>query len=284
MNKVWMITGASRGLGAHIAQAALSAGDRVVVTARNLRALDALFTDDADRVLKQALDVTDQAQASAVVDAALTRFGAIDVLVNNAGYGQLGPFETNTQADVERQFQTNVFGVFNLCRAVLPLMRTQRRGHVFNLSSVGGLIGMGGASLYSASKFAVEGFSEALAQEVASYGIHVTLVEPGVFRTDFLDRSSLAFGNVQVADYAALVDKLQASCAAGNHQQAGDPAKLGHALVSLANCDTPPLRFLGGSDAYTQVSAKLARMSSEIERWEALSCSTDGDWTTGSEN
>lgn len=276
MSKVWMITGASRGLGAHIAKAALAAGDRVVVTARRVQALDEIFDEAQDRVIKVALDVTDQTQAHAAVDAALTRFGRIDVLVNNAGYGQLGPFETNAETEVERQFKTNVFGVFNVCRAVLPLMRGQRRGHVFNLSSVGGLIGMGGASLYSASKFAVEGFSEALAQEVASFGIHVTLVEPGVFRTDFLDSSSMAFGTEQIADYAAFVNKLQASCAAGNHQQTGDPARLGEALVTLANSSAPPLRYLAGTDAYNQVSVKLVRMQDEIQRWQALSVSTDG--------
>lgn len=276
MSKVWLVSGASRGLGAHIAQAALDAGDCVVVTARNSAALDERFSDLSARVLKVALDVTDQAQAQAAVDATLTRFGRLDVLVNNAGYGQLGPFETNGQAEVDRQFQTNVFGVFNLCRAVLPLMRSQGRGHVFNISSMGGLIGMGGAALYSASKFAVEGFSESLAQEVGSFGIHVTLVEPGVFRTDFLDGSSMAFGSRQVADYAAFVDKLKASCAAGNHQQTGDPAKLGRALVTLANSDNPPMRYLAGSDAHAQVSAKLARMQDEIARWQELSVSTDG--------
>jgi NAD(P)-dependent dehydrogenase (short-subunit alcohol dehydrogenase family) len=276
MSKVWMITGASRGLGAFIARAALAAGDRVVVTARRMQALDECFTEGPDQLFKQVLDVTDPQQANAAADAALTHFGRIDVLVNNAGYGQLGPFETNSQAQVEQQFQTNVFGVFNVCRAVLPLMRNQRSGHIFNLSSVGGLIGMGGASLYSASKFAVEGFSEALAQEVASFGIRVTLVEPGVFRTDFLDGSSMAFGTLPVNDYAALVGKLQASCAAGNHQQTGNPAKLGNALVALANHDAPPLRYLAGSDAYSQVNAKLVRMHDEIEKWQALSASTDG--------
>lgn len=276
MSKVWLVTGASRGLGAHIAQAALDAGDRVVVTARRAAALEAHFNDRPDRVLKLELDVTDQAQAHVAVDATLARFGRLDVLVNNAGYGQLGPFETNAQADVERQFQTNVFGVFNVCRAVLPLMRAQRSGHVFNLSSMGGLIGMGGAALYSASKFAVEGFSESLAQEVASFGIRVTLVEPGVFRTDFLDPSSMAFGGEQIVDYAAFVDKLRASCAAGNHQQTGDPAKLGKALVTLADSANPPLRYLAGSDAYSQVSAKLVRMQDEMAQWRELSVSTDG--------
>ncbi|MDB6141458.1 MAG: short-chain dehydrogenase reductase sdr [Pseudomonas sp.] len=275
MSKVWMITGASRGLGAHIALAALSVGDRVVVTARRLETLDSLFPDDLPNVLKVALDVTQPAQALAAVSEALARFGRIDVLVNNAGYGQLGPFETNSPEDVERQFATNVFGVMNLCRAVLPVMRQQRSGRVFNLSSISGVLGMGGAALYCASKFAVEGFSESLAQEVAGFGIHVTLIEPGVFRTDFLDGSSAAFGELAIEDYAAFSEKVRASCAAGNHQQTGDPARLGSVVVELASHSKPPVRLLAGSDAYAQVSAKLGKMLDEVEQWREVTVSTD---------
>ncbi|MDB5982187.1 MAG: short-chain dehydrogenase reductase sdr [Pseudomonas sp.] len=275
MSKVWMITGASRGLGANIALAALSVGDRVVVTARRVETLDSLFPDAPENVLKVALDVTRPEQAQAAVAAALAHFGQIDVLVNNAGYGQLGPFETNSPEDVERQFATNVFGVMNVCRAVLPVMRQRRRGHVFNLSSISGVLGMGGAALYCASKFAVEGFSESLAQEVAGFGIHVTLIEPGVFRTDFLDDSSAAFGSVAIEDYTAFSEKVRASCAAGNHQQTGDPARLGAVLVELANHEKPPVRLLAGSDAYAQVSAKLGRMVDEVEQWRGVTLSTD---------
>jgi NAD(P)-dependent dehydrogenase (short-subunit alcohol dehydrogenase family) len=154
-------------------------------------------------------------------------------------------------------------------------MRQQRRGHVFNLSSISGVLGMGGAALYCASKFAVEGFSESLAQEVADFGIHVTLIEPGVFRTDFLDDSSAAFGSVPIEDYTAFSEKVRASCAAGNHQQTGDPARLGAVLVELANHEKPPVRLLAGSDAYSQVSAKLGRMLGEVEQWRKVAVSTD---------
>lgn len=276
MNKTWFITGAARGLGAAIARAALDAGDNVVVSGRRLEVLQGVFAPYGERVLAVELNVSDEAQAQAAVDAAVAQFGRIDVLVNNAGYGQLAPFEENLAAEAQQQFATNVFGVFNVCRAVLPVMRRQRSGRVFNLSSMGGLLGMGGAALYCASKFAVEGFSESLAQEVAGFGIKVTLVEPGVFRTDFLDPSSAVFGSRGLADYEVFTAKVKGASAAYNHQQTGNPAKLGAALVGLANHEQPPLRFLAGSDAYQQVSTKLTDMLTHIEQWRELSFSTDG--------
>lgn len=276
MNKVWFITGAARGLGAAIAKAALADGDRVVVSGRRIEPLEDVFAEFGERVLAVALDVTNQAQALAAVETAVARFGRIDVLVNNAGYGQLAPFEDNLASEADTQFATNVFGVFNVCRAVLPVMRAQRSGHVFNVSSMGGVVGMGGAALYCASKFAVEGLSESLSLEVAQFGIKVTLVEPGVFRTDFLDPSSAVFGTRGLEDYAALTAKVKGASAAYNHQQTGNPAKLGDALVHLVNSEHPPLRYLAGSDAYLQVSNKLNSMLAEIELWRQLSCSTDG--------
>jgi NAD(P)-dependent dehydrogenase (short-subunit alcohol dehydrogenase family) len=274
MAKTWFITGAGRGLGAAIAEAALASGDNVVATARSPAAVEKRL--GRERVLALALDVTREDQVAAAIEAAISHFGTIDVVVNNAGYGQLGPFEENSAADAERQFATNVTGVFNVCRAVLPVLRRQRSGHVFNLSSIAGVMAMGGSALYCASKFAVEGFSEALAQEVAPFGIRVTLVEPGVFRTDFLDDSSAAFGNQGIADYAELSDRLRAVCAAKNHQQTGDPAKLGAALLHLVQAEKPPLRYLAGSDAHEMATAKLTRMLEEFEQWKALSRSTDG--------
>lgn len=276
MNKVWFVTGAARGLGAAIAKAALDDGDKVVVSGRRIEPLENVFSDYGERVLAVALDVTDETQALSAVEAAMARFGRIDVLVNNAGYGQLAPFEDNLAREADKQFATNVFGVFNVCRAVLPVMRRQRSGHVFNVSSMGGVVGMGGAALYCASKFAVEGFSESLAQEVAQFGIKVTLVEPGVFRTDFLDPSSAIFGTRGLEDYADFTAKIKNASAAYNHQQTGNPAKLGEALVHLANSEHPPLRYLAGSDAYQQVSEKLNKMLAEVELWRHLSFSTDG--------
>jgi NAD(P)-dependent dehydrogenase (short-subunit alcohol dehydrogenase family) len=276
MNKVWFITGAARGLGAAIAKAALADGDNVVVSGRRIEPLQEVFAEYGECVLAVTLDVTDEAQSLVAVETAVERFGRIDVLVNNAGYGQLAPFEDNLGSEADKQFATNVFGVFNVCRAVLPVMRRQRSGRVFNVSSMGGVVGMGGAALYCSSKFAVEGFSESLALEVAQFGIKVTLVEPGVFRTDFLDPSSAVFGTRGLEDYAAFTAKVRGASAAYNHQQTGNPAKLGDALVHLANSENPPLRYLAGSDAYQQVSDKLNKMLAEIEHWQQLSRSTDG--------
>lgn len=276
MTKTWFITGAARGLGAGIAQAALAAGHNLVVSSRRIEALQPLLDQAPERVLALQLEVTDEQAGANAVEAALQRFGRIDVLVNNAGYGQLAPFEENRPEDAEKQFATNVFGVFNLCRAVLPVMRRQRSGHVFNISSVAGLAGTGGAALYCASKFAVAGFSEALSQEVAQFGIHVTAVEPGGFRTDFLDASSAQFGGRSLDDYAAFTAKVKASSVAGNHQQTGDPLKLGEALLILAASAKPPVHFAAGSDAFKVASEKLSRSAAELDQWQGLSRTTDG--------
>jgi NAD(P)-dependent dehydrogenase (short-subunit alcohol dehydrogenase family) len=264
-----------------VAKAALAAGDRVVATSRNAAPLAEIFKAApfmavGDRVLSVALDVTDEAQAETAVAAAVKRFGRIDVLVNNAGYGQLGAFEENEVGDIERQFDTNVYGTFHVTRAVLPVMRQQRSGHVFNLSSVGGVVSVAGASLYCATKFAVEGFSEGLAQEVAQFGIHVTLVEPGPFRTDFLDTSSVRFGAKKVADYAEWSKKSQAAWNARNHLQDGDTDKLGQAIVTLAAAKSPPMRYAAGTYAVQRIEDKLKSMQAEIDTWRALSVGTDG--------
>jgi NAD(P)-dependent dehydrogenase (short-subunit alcohol dehydrogenase family) len=276
MSKVWFITGATRGLGLEIARAALAAGDRVVATGRDPAVLAQAFGEN-DAVLGVALDVTREDQAASAVEAAVARFGRIDVLVNNAGYGNLGLFEQTTDADARAQYDTNVFGLYNVTRAVLPLMRAQRTGRIFNISSVGGIVGGESGTLYCASKFAVEGFSESLAGEVAPFGIHVTIVQPGFFRTDFLDTRSVRFGAVAVEDYAAMSAGLDAFWQDRNHAQAGDPARLGAALVQLAGHDAPPLRFAAGSDAVAMIGDKIARRGAELEAWTSLSVSTDRD-------
>ena len=268
----WFITGAARGIGAHTVQAALAAGHNVVATARKR---DSITLAD-DRLLALDLDVTDAAQAQAAVQAAVARFGRIDVLVNNAGYGQLGLFEESTAADAEQQFATNVFGLFHVTRAVLPVMRAQRAGHVFNLSSIAGMRGIPGGSLYCASKFAVEGFSEGLAQELAPFGIRVTIVEPGAFRTDFLDGQSMRFGSQAIADYAAQSAQISAGFGARNHLQPGDPARLAAVLLQLAAHPAPPLRFAAGSDAVAVIGTKIEALRGELEAWQALSVTTDG--------
>ena len=226
MSNIWFITGAGRGIGAHIARSALEAGHRVVATGRKVKDLEAQFADHGDRVLCLPLDVARESQSVDAVAQAIDRFGRIDVLVNNAGYGQLGLFEEVTGTAIEAQFHTNVFGLMHVTRAALPHMRSQRRGHIFNLASIGGFMGFASSSIYCAAKFAVEGFSESLALEVARFGIHVTVVEPGFFRTDFLDTSSVRYGDTRIADYDDPQGAPRVDYSAYNHRQPGDTAKL----------------------------------------------------------
>jgi NAD(P)-dependent dehydrogenase (short-subunit alcohol dehydrogenase family) len=278
MQKTWFITGAGRGLGAEIAKAALHAGDRVVAAGRDRAAVSDRRGPDGDRRLSVELDVNNEAQAQAAVDAAVARFGTIDVLVNNAGYGHLGLFEETSVQDVQAQFGTNLFGVFSVTRAVLPVMRAARSGRIFNISSLAGRRGVAFGSLYCASKFALEGFSESLAQEIAPFGILVTIVEPGPFRTDFLSAESARFGTRALADYDAQRTALRASFEQRDGHQPGDPIKLAEALVRLASEPEPPLRFVAGSIAFDSIGAKLVAMQTELEHWQALSVGTDGDY------
>jgi NAD(P)-dependent dehydrogenase (short-subunit alcohol dehydrogenase family) len=275
MTKTWFVTGASRGLGAQIAKAALAAGHNVVATGRDAAALKAALGPDDARLLHLALDVTDSAQAVAAARAAEERFGAVDVLVNNAGYGLMGYFEETSAEDAQAQFDTNLFGMMNVCRAILPGMRRAKAGLIFNISSIAGFRGIPGGSLLCASKHAVEGFSEALAREVEPFGIFVTLVEPGIFRTGFLSPQSLRFAGQPVADYAQASEALRQAYRARDGKQPGDPAKLGAALVRLAQEAKPPTRFLAGPDAVQLMEARIASLGAELEAWRALSVSTD---------
>ena len=275
MPKVWFITGASRGLGVEFAKAALHAGDRVVATGRKVAAVHEVLGPDTAQLLCLDLDVTDAAGAKRAVDIAVSKFGTIDVLVNNAGYGHLGFFEEASDEDVRAQFETNVFGAFGVTRAVLPVMRAARKGHIFNLSSAAGIRGQEFASLYCSSKFALEGFSEALAAEVAPFGISVTIIEPGPFRTDFLTQESLRFGGTAVADYDERRSRIQASFETRNGKQPGDPAKLAEAIVRLASEAKPPMRFIGGKFALDIMDKKLAAVRTDVENWRAVSAETD---------
>ncbi len=279
MAKTWLITGANRGLGAEIAKAALDAGDRVIATGRDRGAVIRSFGPDNDQLISLALDVTDLAQAEAAVAAGVARFGSIDVLVNNAGYGHLGIFEETTPDDAQAQFATNVFGAFNVTRAVLPAMRRARNGRIFNISSIAGIRGSLGGSLYCASKHALEGFSEAIAKEVEGFGIFVTIVEPGFFRTEFLSADSARFAENPVADYAEASAQLRSFYKQRNGQQAGDPRKLAALFVRLANEAKPPLRFAAGSDAVEIAQIKITALQTELDRWRGLSVTTDGHFT-----
>lgn len=276
--RTWFVTGAARGLGAAIAHAVLDAGDNVVVAGRNRDALIKVVGPDSDRVLSLTLDVADLAQAQPAIDAALARFGRIDVLVNNAGYGHLSIFEESTPADVQGQYDTNVFGLMAVTRAVLPSMRANRSGRIFNVSSIGGIVGGESGTLYCASKFAVEGFSESLAAEVARFGIQVTIVEPGFFRTDFLEPTSVKHGSNPIDDYAQASADLKAFYDARSRNQAGDPAKLGHALVALVDAPQQPIRWAAGTDGVAMVQSKITSLQAELDAWKNLSLSTDGDF------
>jgi NAD(P)-dependent dehydrogenase (short-subunit alcohol dehydrogenase family) len=272
--RVWFITGASRGFGALIAEAALKAGDAVVATARDPSTV-AKRLGPHERLLATRLDVTNEAEAHEAAGQAVKKFGRIDILVNNAGYGLLGAIEEASAAETERLFGTNVFGLLAITRAVLPHMRRQRSGHVINLSSVGGYTGYPGWGVYGATKFAVEGISEALAGEVAPLGIKVTVVEPGFFRTDFLDEASLSRTAREIEDYRDSVGRTRAHAADANHGQRGDPRKLAQAFIALTNAETPPLRLPLGSDTVERIEAKNALVAKELAEWRTVATSTD---------
>ena len=272
--RVWFITGASRGLGALIAEAALADGNAVVAAGRNVAAI-AERLGNSPALLPVALDVTDEAQAKAAVQAALEKFGRIDVLVNNAGFGLLGAIEESSDADVRRMYDTNVFGLLNITRAVLPTLRSQRAGHVINMSSIGGYRAAAGFGAYSSTKFAVEGLTEALRGELAPLGIHATVVEPGYFRTDFLDASSLMVAKEIIADYDATSGNVRRRAVEMNHNQPGNPEKLAQAMLELVDAPTPPLRLPLGTDTLKAIADKNTYVTQETETWKALSASTD---------
>jgi NAD(P)-dependent dehydrogenase (short-subunit alcohol dehydrogenase family) len=276
MSKVWFITGASRGFGVLMAKDALTRGDSVVATARNPQSVtDALGANP--NLLALRLDVTQEAAAVLAARAAVDRFGRIDVLVNNAGYGLLGAVEEASAQEVEQQFATNVFGVLTVTRAVLPQMRRQRGGRIVNISSIGGYAAYPGWGVYGATKFAVEGLTEALDAELSPLGIRATVVEPGFFRTDFLDASSLVRVRTEIAAYAHTVGAMREHMASANHQQPGDPAKLATALLTLADSETPPVRLPLGSDTVYRITEKNRQVESELAAWQALAVSTDHD-------
>lgn len=275
MSKVWFITGAGRGIGADIARAVLATGDSVVATGRNLAQLrDAFAGADPRRIAFAELDVASEAQAAPAIAAAVERFGRIDVLVNNAAYGLLGRFEEITSTEIAQQFAVNVHGVMHVLRAALPVLRRQRAGHIVNISSIGGLVGFDGASVYCATKYAIEGLSASLASELAPFGIKVTSVAPGFFRTGFLDPSSVRYGARVVDDYAGQ-GSVEQAYDAYEGKQLGDPAKLAAAVIELAAMAAPPRQFLAGSDAVAMAGAALDTRRAEMAAMAALSLSTD---------
>lgn len=270
-----LITGVSSGFGRALAQQALLAGHRVVGTVRNETDRQVLEALAPGRAFGRLLDVTDTAAINALVADIETNIGSIDVLVNNAGYGYEGILEESTLAELRQQFEVNVFAPAALIKAVLPHMRARRRGHILNITSMGGFITMPGIAWYCGSKFALEGISEVLGKEVAPFGIHVTAVAPGSFRTDWAGRSMVRAPR-SIDDYDALFDPIRNAREAKSGHQPGDPVKAAQAMLQVIDSDAPPRNLLLGSDALQLVRAKLASMAGSIDAWEQLSRSTDG--------
>jgi NAD(P)-dependent dehydrogenase (short-subunit alcohol dehydrogenase family) len=272
--KTWFITGASRGFGALVTERALAKGDAVVATARNPKAITDRF-GERPNLLAVALDVTSDEQATAAAKAAIDQFGRIDILLNNAGFGLMGAVEEATAPEIEAVYRTNVFGLLTVIRAVLPYMRKARSGRVLNISSIGGYRGGAGFGIYCSTKFAVEGLSEALHDELAPLGIHVTVIEPGYFRTDFLDASSLSVSPTRITDYDATAGQIRTRAAGLSHNQPGNPAKLAYVLVSFVDTPNPPVRLPLGSDTVAAIEAKHETDRAILAEWRAVSISTD---------
>ena len=273
--KVWFVTGAAKGLGFEIAKAALDAGHSVAATVRSRpEELRASFQDNPCLSVAM-MDVTDEDQVKGAVSQAVARFGRIDVLVNNAGYGLLSGIEEATDAEVRRQYDTNVFGLLNVLRAVLPQMRVQRSGHVINVSSMYGLGSQFGWGIYGSTKFAVEGITEALAAEAAPLGIFATAVEPGLFRTSFLDKTSFAASAGSIPDYQDTVGQMRVRAGQFHGNQPGDPAKLAQALLRLAASAGPPVHLPLGRDSVAQYRRKTVKLEQEIAEWQDVTNGTD---------
>ncbi|PZE84386.1 SDR family oxidoreductase [Curtobacterium sp. MCBD17_032] len=269
--QVWLVTGASRGMGTEFARAALTAGHHVVATGRDAqRVRDAV--GEHDNLLAVALDVTDESAATTAVAAATEQFGRIDVLVNNAGSFQAGFFEELSAEQFRTQMDTNFFGALNVTRAVLPFMRQQRSGRIISISSTAGIVANAGGSAYSASKFALEGWMEALRGEVEPFGIHTTVVEPGFFRTDLLAEGNSTFwGDVHVDDYAPLSDQAKGFFRSMEGRQTGDPAKLAQTIIKLAAMPEPPLRLPAGEDSVDGIVQKGAQLAEQARAFPELS-------------
>lgn len=274
-NKTFFITGVSSGFGLALSREALSVGHRVIGTVRNdeaRRAFEALSDEYAHAIL---LDVTDMDAIPDAVADAESRFGPVDVLVNNAGYGHEGIFEESPLNEMRRQFEVNVFGAVAVTQAFVPRFRERRRGHIVNITSMGGFITMPGIAYYCGSKFALEGISEVLGKELRPFGVYVTAVAPGGFRTDWAGRS-MQRSPRSIADYDALFDPIRQARQERSGKQLGDPAKAAKAILTLVDLSDPPAHLLLGSDAISLVRDKLIAMTADIDRWESLTRSTDG--------
>ena len=270
--KVWFITGAGRGMGVDIVRAALAAGHAVVATSRNAETV-ANALGEADDVLVVELDITNLASAEAAVQAALERFGRIDVLVNNAGNFYAGFFEELTPEQIDAQIATNLIGPMNVTRAVLPVLRKQRSGDVVTITSSAGIVGREFCSAYAASKFGLEGWMESLRFEIEPFGIHTTIVEPGFFRTELLTKESTAYADLSIDDYAERTAETRPAWEAMNGKQPQDPVKLAEALIAVIGQKQPPLRWVAGADAVETVEQKAYELLAQVDAYRDLSSS-----------
>lgn len=273
-SRTWFITGSSTGFGRLLAEEVLKAGENVVATARKVEQVADHEQKYPAQALALPLDVTKQEQVDSAVAQTLERFGRVDVLVNNAGYGVTGAIEEVSDAELEPMYEANVFGLLRVTRAFLPQFRKQRSGHILNLSSIGGLAASPGWGLYQSTKFAVEGLSEALAQEVAPLGIRVTIIEPGPFRTDFLGRSGVEAAK-RIEDYSSTADNARRYRSDQHGRQPGDPLKAVQAMIEVVNSSNPPLRLLLGAGALKRVRQKMEAWQKEMAAWEPVTVGAD---------
>ena len=274
-NKVWFITGASKGLGLELAKKLLAEGFKVAVTSRSEATLIKELGNLSENFLPLEMELTDEKSVKNAIDKTVGHFKTIDVLVNNAGYGLLGALEELTDAESRKNFEVNVFGLLNVIRNVIPHMRASKSGHVFNISSVGGYVGnFPGWGIYCSTKFAVAGLTESLAAEVKEFGVNVTLVYPGYFRTDFLKDSSLLLPQNPIAEYKAVRESESAHKDNINENQPGDPVKLAEALIKVSQDQNPPLHLFLGEDAFNMANQKIASVQGELIQWKTVSVST----------
>ncbi|MGS2763697.1 SDR family NAD(P)-dependent oxidoreductase [Sinomicrobium sp. M5D2P9] len=273
--KVWFITGASKGLGLALTRLALSQGDKVVATSRNTDALKKSITGHQDNFLPLNVDITSDKEVKNAVRQSIEKFGRLDVVVNNAGYALVGSMEEMTDGEFRQTMDVNLFGTVNVIRNTIPFLRQQQSGHIINISSNAGYVGFANATSYNAAKFAVIGLSEALAPEVNAFGIKVTAVAPGQFRTNFMEKGSMQFAKNRIPVYG--LDKAEEMWTAYSGQQVGDPEKLVKILTGIVELENPPLRLLLGPDTYQLIKEHREKERQEFEAWKHLTLSTDFD-------